>query len=67
MQPGIIESDYLPGSTAERLFQEGQEKGRVEGRLEVARRMLEKGMSIDDVIHATLLSLEQLREAGLAG
>ena len=38
----------------------GMEKGKLEGRLEVARRMLTKGVSLEEAADLTDLSMEEL-------
>jgi predicted transposase/invertase (TIGR01784 family) len=41
---------------------EGRMEGRLEGRLEVARKLLRKKMSFDDIVDATDLSLEEVKQ-----
>ena len=45
----------------EKGIEEGMEKGIVEGKLEDARRMLDKGFSLDVVVDVTGLSSNQIR------
>ncbi len=45
--------------------QEGKQEGKLEGRLEVAKRMLEKGLPLQDIREITALSKEELKGAGL--
>jgi len=56
-------------STMEKLLEQGREQGIEQGieqaKLEDARRMLEKGLSLDDVLEITGLSRERLAEARL--
>ena len=45
----------------EKGIEEGMEKGIEEGKLEAARRMLDKGFSLDVVVDVTGLSSNQIR------
>ena len=53
----------------ERALEEGIEKGREEGefrnRLDTARKMLVKGLSVSEILEITGLSEVQLRENGI--
>ena len=55
-QASLIESNYGLG----RL--EGKEEGREEGKIEVARRLIEKGMSVEEAAEVAGVSEEVLRE-----
>ena len=44
---------------------EGQETGRLEGKLETARNMLEGGLDLDQVLRFTGLSEKYLRDSGV--
>jgi len=43
-------------------IREGEMKGKIEGKIEIAQRLLQRGMSVNDVIDATGLSEEQIRK-----
>ncbi len=45
--------------------QKGIEKGKLEGKIEDARKMRNKGISLDDIIEITGLSAETLKGAGV--
>ena len=49
----------------ERALEEGELKGKVETRLETARKMIEEGFNLEQFIRITGLSEEQLRENGI--
>ena len=49
---------YMKEKGIEEGIEEGMEKGVVKGKLEDARRMLDKGFSLDDVVDVTGLSRE---------
>ncbi len=55
-------------TAGERLIQQGWQQGRQEGerdaRLEVARKMLREGLSLEQVARVTDLTLDQLRKLG---
>ncbi|HRP68877.1 MAG TPA: Rpn family recombination-promoting nuclease/putative transposase, partial [Turneriella sp.] len=69
----IAEKGDVAMSTAELLIERGIEKGIEKGiergveknKLETARRMLDKGLSLNDILEITALSLDDLRAAGL--
>ena len=46
----------------EKGIREGQTKGKIEGKVEVARAALKKGLSMDDVVEITGLSMETVLE-----
>ncbi len=46
----------------EKGIKEGMEKGVVKGKLEDARRMLDKGFSLDDVVDVTGFSTQQIMD-----
>ena len=52
-------------TTAERLLEEGRKQGIEKGKMETARRMMEAGAPLDDILKFTGLSREKLREAGI--
>ena len=41
---------------------EGEAKGKAEGKMEVAKRLLAKGMKIEDVADVTGLSIKEIKE-----
>ncbi len=74
----IIDEKEIPGgkimpSLAQRLTEQGKREGITEGKLEGilegrlkdARKMHEKGFSLEDIIDITELSEEELKKAGI--
>jgi predicted transposase/invertase (TIGR01784 family) len=49
----------------ERALEEGELKGKLENKLEIARKMQEEGDSIDKILRITGLSEIQLKEHGI--
>ncbi len=45
---------------------EGKLEGKIEGKIEDARKMCEKGFSLEDIIDITGLSQEDLKKAGIS-
>jgi predicted transposase/invertase (TIGR01784 family) len=41
---------------------EGKIEGKIEAKLEIAQKAMEKGLSIDDIVELTGLSIEQIKE-----
>ena len=58
-----IELDYNSGIDA--AYRDGENKGKLEGILETARKMREKGFPISEILDITGLSENQLRENGI--
>ena len=44
------------------IYGDGVEEGKIEGKQEVARKMLEKGMDIGDIVELTGLSYSKVKE-----
>ncbi len=66
----IIDEKEIPGgeimpSLAQRLTEQGKQEGKTEGKLETARKMREKGFSLEDIIDITELSEEELKKGGV--
>ncbi|HFR3977816.1 TPA: hypothetical protein ACHVI3_001974 [Streptococcus suis] len=55
---GELESSFIRGRN--RGKEEGRLEGLAEGRLEVAQRLLNRGLGIEDVLEITGLTSEQL-------
>ncbi len=53
-------------SIVQEFIKEGEIKGKIEGKLETARKMYDKGFSIEDIIDITELSEEDLKKAGIS-
>ena len=47
------------------FIKEGEIKGKLEGKLEAARKMLNKGFTIEDILEITELCREDLINAGM--
>ncbi len=47
---------------AEQLIKEGMEKGRLEEKKNVARKLLSVGLTIEQIVEATDLSIEEIME-----
>ena len=47
-------------NVAEKLIEKGWQEGRQDEKLKTARKMLEKGIQIDDVVEVTELSKNEL-------
>ena len=43
----------------------GEQKGKIEGKLETARKMVEEGFSLDQIVRITGLTEEQIRVNGI--
>ncbi len=56
-----LEKKFADGKTEGKA--EGKLEGKAEGKLEAARKMLEKGYPVDDVVEITGLTLEELKQA----
>ena len=51
--------------SAQSMLDDAEEKGKIEGKIEIALKALEMGMSIDDASKLTSLSKQQIEELGL--
>ena len=62
-----LEAEYM--TLLEKLEEKGElrglEKGKIEGKIETARKMKEKAFSILEIQDITGLSIDQLRENGI--
>jgi predicted transposase/invertase (TIGR01784 family) len=58
-----IEGDYM--NMLEKIKFEGEQKGKLEEKLETARKMKEEGFQLNQIIRITGLSENQLRENGI--
>ncbi len=59
------EYEDLAMTTAEKLIQKGEMKGKVETKIEIARNMLLKGSSLEFVLSVTGLTEQELKDHGL--
>jgi len=57
--------DELKRASKQKGLEKGLEKGIEKGKIEAARNMKKKGMSLDDIVEITGLSAEILAEAGI--
>ncbi|MBM2890621.1 transposase, partial [Leptospira interrogans] len=59
------EYEDLAMTTAEKLIQKGEMKGKVETKIDIARNMLLDGASLEYVLKITRLTEQELKDHGL--
>ena len=57
-----VERSQVVMTIAEKLIQEGMEKGRLEGKKEVAKNLFTFGLSTEEIAKAVGLSVEEVRQ-----
>jgi predicted transposase/invertase (TIGR01784 family) len=62
LEPMGTEAQDLPKTNGQRLLEQGRDEGRRQNQLEVARRLLAKGMRPADVADATDLPPEEVHK-----
>ncbi len=62
LKPMGTEAQDLPKTYGQKLLEQGRDEGRRQNQLEVARKLLAKGMSPADVADATDLPLEEVQK-----
>lgn len=58
----LMEAKTMLISVADQILEKGKKEGKKEGKIDAARKMLEKGYSIEEIIEITGLSKEELKE-----